>query len=402
MKKTIIFLLTLTILTAFSACADSANQTIQTSTSDEILTENPTTADPSAPTDPNVPIEPTEPGTDNQVTEPDTATQPPNNIPSDNTFVLSKKGENYELYRHSDGFKTYYKIYDNNGILLDVGYDTKDIGITQDGNIVQASYNWGTCNRGVKYYDVEIGRASIMIGNPLALNGDLVAITSVVGEDHCLVVRHIFDPKVYYKAIVLDPKPDSAVQFEAAFTDAQHVQLTYSTAEGMVTKTFSIDETTENQIETNWDNNTRYTDAELSEISEFSGTKEDILSQYPTDYIQTIPIENIDNASDVQDSYQVIYRGETKILLYLFDASGNKISSQFYNTQLAKKSFDSLSQGQTLSDVQIIDPNGEYLFLYTGRNDLPRVSSHYTTDGFIIIISYDNNNIITSIYVDTM
>ena len=44
-----------------------------------------------------------------------------------------------------------------------------------------------------------------------------------------------------------------------------------------------------------------------------------------------------------------------------------------------------------------IDPNGEYLFLYTGRNDTPKVSSHYTKDGYLITIEYDVSNVIISI-----
>ena len=53
--------------------------------------------------------------------------------------------------------------------------------------------------------------------------------------------------------------------------------------------------------------------------------------------------------------------------------------------------------GRHLSDVQTIDPEGEYLFLYTGRNDVPKVSTHYTTDGFVITITYDKNNVIEKI-----
>ena len=62
-----------------------------------------------------------------------------------------------------------------------------------------------------------------------------------------------------------------------------------------------------------------------------------------------------------------------------------------------KSDFDKLVKGQSLDEVRAIDPNGEYLFLYTGRNDAPKVSSHYTKDGYLITIEYDVSNVITSI-----
>ena len=52
---------------------------------------------------------------------------------------------------------------------------------------------------------------------------------------------------------------------------------------------------------------------------------------------------------------------------------------------------------KTLDDIQKIDPNGEFLFLYAGRNDIPKISSHYTKDGYIVIIEYNDNNQIVNI-----
>ncbi len=50
-----------------------------------------------------------------------------------------------------------------------------------------------------------------------------------------------------------------------------------------------------------------------------------------------------------------------------------------------------------LEEVRAIDPDGEYLFLYTGRNDVPKVSSHYTKDGYLITIEYDESNAVVSV-----
>ena len=47
------------------------------------------------------------------------------------------------------------------------------------------------------------------------------------------------------------------------------------------------------------------------------------------------------------------------------------------------------------------DPDGEYLFLYTGRND-QRYSSHYTMDGYLIIIEWSNENTVETIHIECL
>ena len=145
-----------------------------------------------------------------------------------------------------------------------------------------------------------------------------------------------------------------------------------------------------------------YSDEQLSDIAELADTKDKLLEQYPTAYIRTVSIVQND-FPNAKPAVEVSYRGKTKVLRLMFDGiSGSKISSHFYSTFCSKNEFDTLSIGQPLSDVQTIDPKGEYYFLYTGRNDVPRVSTHYTTDGFIISISYDKNNAIEKIDIVPM
>ena len=133
----------------------------------------------------------------------------------------------------------------------------------------------------------------------------------------------------------------------------------------------------------------RYTDVQLSEIADYTGTTDKLLLQYPPYSVFT--------AEEVQG---IIYFGETKSLELAFDASGSKIIERFHNLTVSKSEFEVLSVGSLLSEVREIDPQGAYLFLYTGRNDVPKISTHYTTDGFIISITYDENNVIESIAID--
>ena len=129
-----------------------------------------------------------------------------------------------------------------------------------------------------------------------------------------------------------------------------------------------------------------YEDNQLLELTKFEGT----LNQFNTKY----PIECLRKNGDF---YRASYLGNESVAIVLFDNSYNKITGKIYSTALYKSEFERLEKGQLLSDVMIIDPDGEYMFLYAGRNDIPKVSTHYTKDGYLITVEYDDSNTIVSI-----
>lgn len=129
-----------------------------------------------------------------------------------------------------------------------------------------------------------------------------------------------------------------------------------------------------------------YSDQELLDIVQFNGTIKDFNEKYPVECVRKI-----------HDIYRIAYLGKSNIVIIAFDNYGKKIFGNIYQISQEKSDFSNLVIGQSLDDVKKIDPNGEYLFLYTGRNDTPRVSSHYTNDGYLITIEYDNLNMILSI-----
>ena len=145
-----------------------------------------------------------------------------------------------------------------------------------------------------------------------------------------------------------------------------------------------------------------YSDEQLTEIAELADSKDALMKRYPTSHVRSVSIAENDS-SNASPSVVVCYRGETKVLQIFFDgSSGCKISSYFYSIFCSRNAFDALEIGQSLTDVQRIDPEGKYYFLYTGRNDVPRVSTHYTTDGFCIRITYDIDNVIEKIMIEPM
>lgn len=129
-----------------------------------------------------------------------------------------------------------------------------------------------------------------------------------------------------------------------------------------------------------------YGETQLFELVKFKGSINELNAEYP---IECLRKNN--------GTYRVSYLGDGDIAVFLFDDSGNRLFGNIYSTQLLKTDFDSLRKGQLLDEVRTIDPSGEYLFLYTGRNDTPKVSSHYTKDGYMITVEYDSSNVIVGI-----
>lgn len=129
-----------------------------------------------------------------------------------------------------------------------------------------------------------------------------------------------------------------------------------------------------------------YDEAELATIASFEGSIQELDANYPIECIRKNPT-----------GYRVSYFGKTKLTSILFDNAGQKIMGSVYKMSKSKSSFDVLSVGKSLEDVMELDSDGSYLFLYTGRNDIPKQSTHYTMDGYLITIEYDEENLISSI-----
>lgn len=129
-----------------------------------------------------------------------------------------------------------------------------------------------------------------------------------------------------------------------------------------------------------------YSDTQLLEITQFSGKINELNKQYPIECVRKI-----------ENTYRVSYLGDYSVAVIVFDKSGNRILGNVYSMLQSKSVFSSLTKGQSLEEVKEIDPKGEYLFLHTGRNDAPKISTHYTKDGYLITIEYDTTNTILNI-----
>ncbi|MCI8332187.1 MAG: hypothetical protein HFE78_05125 [Clostridiales bacterium] len=132
-----------------------------------------------------------------------------------------------------------------------------------------------------------------------------------------------------------------------------------------------------------------YEDSELLKIIQMNHSMKEMNSQFPIECLR-----------EMDGIYRVSYLGDGSIAVITFDKDGNRILGNIYHTKLLKSDFNSLAIGQSLEDVKQIDPKGEYLFPYTGRNDTPHISTHYTKDGYLITVEYDAANNILNIKED--
>lgn len=129
-----------------------------------------------------------------------------------------------------------------------------------------------------------------------------------------------------------------------------------------------------------------YDESQLSELVNIDGSMNELHGKYSIECLR----------SD-KGIYRASYLGDGYVAVVLFDESGNKLIGKVYKTQLLKSDFCELEKGKSVEDVRKLDPNGDYVFLYTGRDDMPKASSHYTKDGYLITIEYDTFNKIISI-----
>lgn len=129
-----------------------------------------------------------------------------------------------------------------------------------------------------------------------------------------------------------------------------------------------------------------YSEGQLAEIIQFNGTIGEYNDNFPIDCIR-------------RDFYgfRVAYYGNIGIAIVRFNDLGEKLTGEIVSTKKCKNDFSQLSYGDELQIVRTIDPEGQYLFLETGRNDYPKVSTHYTSDGYLITIEYDELHLITNI-----
>ena len=133
-----------------------------------------------------------------------------------------------------------------------------------------------------------------------------------------------------------------------------------------------------------------YSDEQLERINQENALRRDSIS----DLEKTCDVQYVDK--DSPDRIAVV-TGETQVLVIHFNEDGKMQSQEMRPVSPASAEFEALSAKDPINSVMEIDSNAQYGFLFSGRNDSPRLSYHYTRDGYCIEITYDDNYEIANI-----
>ena len=133
---------------------------------------------------------------------------------------------------------------------------------------------------------------------------------------------------------------------------------------------------------------TRYTQKQLDKIEAQASnlTYQNLNRKYPVQCVRA-----------TEWCYRVVYVGVNRQLLVLFyDNQGSPILSVYPQVTpvVSSQTLDLIKVGEVnLYDVMAIDKSGDFTIFYTGVGE-PRISYHYTTDGYLYSIEYDEFGIV--------
>ena len=136
----------------------------------------------------------------------------------------------------------------------------------------------------------------------------------------------------------------------------------------------------------------KYSQDEIEKIRKFDGTIEELNKEYPIKCVR----KYVDNEY-YGTYYRISYLGEKSIGQVWYYADTEEFQVWRYNYSCPKRNFKKFKVGTHLDEVMETDPDGDYIFLYTGMTDAPKTSEHYTKDGYLITIDYDDDCKITKI-----
>lgn len=112
----------------------------------------------------------------------------------------------------------------------------------------------------------------------------------------------------------------------------------------------------------------------------------------------TIPMKNIKECNSI---YRNAIKTDKGWFFILFDNNEAFIDLKRINiSNLNSKKYAILTIGMPLNQVKQIDPSGDYTFCLASWSNYPQKSYHYSSDGYEIVISYNENYIIENVNIN--
>ena len=125
--------------------------------------------------------------------------------------------------------------------------------------------------------------------------------------------------------------------------------------------------------------------------------KEDEINNWISENLDKYQYTDVKTVNLNNDQCLVFLKQEEKILSIYIDTAGNSSVAIEITPSCQLVDFQALAINGKIDDMLRLDPKGQYMFLFAGRNDLPRVSQHFTSDGYYLVIRYDHDGKICEI-----
>ena len=132
---------------------------------------------------------------------------------------------------------------------------------------------------------------------------------------------------------------------------------------------------------------TIYSNTQLEEMDRLDLTLEEMHAKYPIQCLR-----------EKSNRYRASYRSESDVLIIYFDLEGKKtFSLKWPFSKRTSSELLELEVGAYVYDIMEFDENGDYIFLYSGSTKI-KISSHFTLDGYLIELTFDDDYKLKSIY----
>jgi len=123
---------------------------------------------------------------------------------------------------------------------------------------------------------------------------------------------------------------------------------------------------------------TTYSNDGLEEIKNFEGTYYELGAKHSGGVTKT-----------VGGSLRVSFLSEDRVAVLMFDSQGKKLSGSVYTTTCALSDLSELQVGDSMEKVKQIHPGAYFPIITTGKDRVR--SEHYTNDGFLVTVFYEND-----------
>lgn len=144
--------------------------------------------------------------------------------------------------------------------------------------------------------------------------------------------------------------------------------------------------------------------SKLRKYLEKAPTMEDFAQAYHVEYFKSVKCSSDMPKSVKPRAFYTVMDTDKGLVCISFDEQQaySCMWIIWFSDNVKSREMDALKVGMDISDVQEIDPSGNYSFGYISTSEVDRVSYHYFIDGNCYVICYDEDMHIIDILHHTL